>query len=70
MTNESLPGCSDCAFQPYCGADPVFHHATQQNLAGHRPTSGFCQRNMGIIRHLFGLMEDKRIEYIFRTWLK
>jgi radical SAM protein with 4Fe4S-binding SPASM domain len=20
--NESLPGCSDCAYQPYCGADP------------------------------------------------
>jgi radical SAM protein with 4Fe4S-binding SPASM domain len=27
--NESLPGCSDCAFQPYCGADPVHNHATQ-----------------------------------------
>ena len=21
---ESLPGCCDCAFQPYCGSDPVF----------------------------------------------
>ncbi len=25
--NESLPGCSDCPYQLYCGADPVFHHA-------------------------------------------
>jgi hypothetical protein len=22
--NETLPGCVDCALQPYCGADPVF----------------------------------------------
>ena len=23
---EALPGCADCAFQPFCGADPVYHH--------------------------------------------
>ena len=28
-SNESLAGCSDCAFQPYCGADPVLNYATQ-----------------------------------------
>lgn len=68
--NESLPGCSECAFQSYCGADPVFNYATQGNLVGHRATSSFCQRNMEIIRHLFLLMEsDHRIERIFRTWI-
>lgn len=55
---EALPGCSDCAFLPYCGADPVFHHRTQQDLVGHRPTSAFCTRNMGILRYLFGLLLD------------
>ncbi len=44
--NQSLPGCSDCAFQPYCGSDPVFNHATQGDIFGHRPTSDFCRRNM------------------------
>ena len=24
----SAPMCTDCAFEPYCGADPVYHHAT------------------------------------------
>jgi radical SAM protein with 4Fe4S-binding SPASM domain len=42
--NQSLPGCSDCAFQPYCGSDPIYHHATQGDMVGHRPTSGFCAR--------------------------
>ncbi len=69
--NESLPGCSDCAFQSYCGADPVHHHATQGDMIGYHPTSSFCQRNMEIIRYLIDLMDsDKRIAGIFESWVK
>lgn len=68
-TNESLAGCSDCAFQPYCGADPVLNHATQGSMYGYRPTNVFCQKNMEIIRYLFELMEDKSTEKIFRSWI-
>lgn len=67
--NESLAGCSECAFQPYCGADPVLNYATQANMYGYRPTSVFCQKNMEIIRYLFDLMEDKSIEKLFRSWI-
>lgn len=68
--NESLSGCSECAFQPYCGADPVFNHATQGDIQGYRPTSVFCQKNMEIIRHLFVLMDtDRRIEKVFHSWV-
>jgi His-Xaa-Ser system radical SAM maturase HxsB len=67
--NESLAGCSECAFQPYCGADPVLNYATQGNMYGYRPTSVFCQKNMEIIRYLFDLMEDKSIEKLFRSWI-
>jgi His-Xaa-Ser system radical SAM maturase HxsB len=52
---ETMPGCSECAFVPFCGADPVYHWATQADLVGHRPTSGFCRKNMAIIAHLFDL---------------
>ena len=69
--NESLPGCSECAFQSYCGADPVLNHATQGSLFGHRPTSVFCQKNMEIIRYLLELMDSNpEIEKIFRSWTK
>ena len=50
--NQSLPGCSDCAFQTYCGSDPVYHHATQGDIFGHRATSGFCKRNMTVIEYV------------------
>jgi His-Xaa-Ser system radical SAM maturase HxsB len=69
--NQSLAGCSDCAFQTYCGADPVYHHATQGDMYGHRPTSGFCTRNMEVIKHLFSFIErdDPETMAIFWTWL-
>lgn len=68
--NEALPGCSDCAFQSYCGADPVFNHATQGDMFGFRPTSSFCERNMEIMRYLLDLMSnDKAIEKVFRSWV-
>ena len=57
---ESVPMCSDCAFLPYCGTDPVYHHATQGDAVGNRMLSGFCHRNMGTFRHLIERMEDSR----------
>jgi His-Xaa-Ser system radical SAM maturase HxsB len=70
-TNESLPGCSECAFQAYCGTDPVLNHATQGDIIGYRPTSVFCQKNMEIIRFLFELMDsDKQILKIFNSWVR
>jgi His-Xaa-Ser system radical SAM maturase HxsB len=68
-TNESLAGCSECAFQSYCGADPVMNYATQGDIYGYRPTSPFCQKNMEIIRYLIEIMDaDQKIETIFRNW--
>lgn len=49
---ETLPGCAECAFQAYCGADPVHNYVTQGDIVGHRPTSNFCRTNYGIIRLL------------------
>lgn len=70
-SNESLSGCSECAFQSYCGSDPVINYATQGDVYGYRPTSVFCQKNMEIIRHLFELIDgDPRIEKIFHSWIR
>lgn len=55
---ESLPGCSDCAFLPFCGADPVFNYRSQGDIVGRKPTSAFCQKNMTTIGLLLGLLKD------------
>ena len=68
---ERLPGCSDCAFVPYCGADPVFHVATQNDPVGHRPTSEFCQRQIGLFQLFFELLagRDPDVLRVFLSWL-
>lgn len=68
---QSLAGCSDCAFQSYCAADPVFHHSTQGDMYGHRPTSAFCTRNMTVLKHLFSLIDqnDRDTMRIFWSWI-
>lgn len=65
----SVPMCSECAFEPYCGADPVFHHATQGDVVGHKPTSAFCRRNMAIFKHLISLLEDAESRRILLGWI-
>jgi uncharacterized protein len=55
---ESAPMCSDCGFLPWCGADPAFHRATQHDVVGHKAFSGFCAKQMAVLRHLVTLLED------------
>ena len=45
---EALPNCADCAYVPLCGADPIDHYARQGNTIGHKPTSDFCRKQMGL----------------------
>ena len=45
---HSAPMCRDCGFLEHCGADPVYHTATQNDPLGHKALSGFCSKNMSI----------------------
>ncbi|POF88746.1 His-Xaa-Ser system radical SAM maturase HxsB [Pseudomonas putida] len=68
---EALPGCSDCALVPYCGADPVEHYARHGDPIGHRAFSSFCKKNMGLLKHLFGLLRDgdDDVQRVLLSWL-
>lgn len=67
---EGLPMCSDCAFLPFCGADPVFHKATQGDVVGHKAFSAFCNKQMAVLRHLITLLEDDPVAgEILRSWV-
>lgn len=63
---ESLPTCADCAYVPFCGADPIDHYARQGDLVGHRPSSDFCRKHMGLFDLLLqrweqGSPEDRAV---------
>ncbi|XXU30709.1 His-Xaa-Ser system radical SAM maturase HxsB [Sorangium sp. So ce887] len=67
---EGMPMCADCPFLPYCGADPVFHRATQGDAVGHKAFSAFCAKQMGVLRHVIGLLEtDAEARDILLRWV-
>jgi radical SAM protein with 4Fe4S-binding SPASM domain len=65
----SAPMCTDCAFEPYCGADPVYHYATSGDFLGRKPLSDFCRRNMSIFELLLDRYEsDSNARALFLEW--
>jgi His-Xaa-Ser system radical SAM maturase HxsB len=66
---RSVPMCNDCVFEPYCGADPTFHYATQGDYVGRKPLSAFHRRNSEIFRMLLDRYEtDARTRDVFLSW--
>ena len=66
---QCTPQCSTCAYEPHCGADPVYHHATQSDPVGIKPLSEFCARHKGIFRLLFELLEGSPEDAaVLRRW--
>jgi uncharacterized protein len=65
----SVPMCNDCAFEDYCGADPVFHHGVHKDFVARKPESQFCNRNMHIFKYLINRMEsDQFVKDLFMKW--
>lgn len=73
LISESLtqcaPECVDCVFEPHCGAEPVYHHATQRDPVGIKPLSEFCSRQKSLIGLLLDLLENSPADAaVLRRW--
>lgn len=68
---EALPGCSDCALVPYCGADPIEQYARQADPIGHRSFSSFCEKNTALLTYLFNQLKDgdRSTQKVLMSWL-
>jgi His-Xaa-Ser system radical SAM maturase HxsB len=68
---EIIPSCFSCAFQTYCGADPIRNYVDQNDIMGHMPSSNFCRKNKYIIRWLFEKLKenDEKITDVFWSWV-
>jgi len=68
---ETIPQCSECAFQIYCGSDPVRNYHTQGDMIGHMPSSEFHHKNYLIIRHLLDTIRENNPEVmnVFWSWI-
>jgi His-Xaa-Ser system radical SAM maturase HxsB len=66
---QCAPQCVSCAFEPHCGADPVYHHATQGDPVGIKPLSEFCARQKAIMTLLVRLLEESPEDAtVLRRW--
>lgn len=68
---EVMPYCSSCAYQTYCGVDPVRNYLETGDIVGRRPDSDFCEKAMGAFDILFEKLEreDERELEIFWSWI-
>ena len=65
---ESLPQCYNCAFQMWCGADPVRNYTTQNDLIGYRPTNEFCKKNMAIMKYILEKIHNANDKVLDIMW--
>lgn len=67
--SQCAPECNSCVFESHCGADPVYHYATQGDIVGIKPLSGFCSREKGVMNILINLLENFPADAaILRSW--
>lgn len=67
---DTLPGCCDCVFKPYCGVCPVINYAIHGNIM-HVSTER-CKIYKGVLGIIFEIIKDgdDNILKIFKEWGK
>ena len=55
---ESIPGCCDCAYQPYCGACPVINYALENDLFAKTCYHYRCRVYSGMLDILFSIIHE------------
>jgi His-Xaa-Ser system radical SAM maturase HxsB len=65
---ECLPGCSDCAYAPYCGVCPVYNYVLEGDLVARCPDNDRCKIQKGMFDYIFLRLTEPGLEDIFRKW--
>lgn len=68
---ECLPDCCDCAYQTYCGSDPIRNYTQTGELISPRSSSEFCKKNKILIEFLIDKYEksDEETRDVFWSWI-
>jgi His-Xaa-Ser system radical SAM maturase HxsB len=67
--SQCAPECHQCVYESHCGADPVYHHATQADPLGMKPLSAFCARQKGVMGTVIDLLHNSPDDaVILRRW--
>lgn len=66
---ESLPSCSFCVYQPYCGVCPVVNYSLYRDLYETEPEQYRCRINKGMLDLIFHVLQNPENEKILRRWI-
>lgn len=69
---ESIPGCCDCVYQPYCGICPVVSYARDGDIFPRAPGGYRCRIYKGMLDYLFSILDDgtNGEAEILRSWVE
>jgi len=67
---ESEPHCAWCAYQPYCGSDPVRSYFETGHLHRNQSKSFLCKKNKALFNFIFSKLKsnDPFIIDLFHAW--
>ena len=64
---DVVPGCSECAYKPYCGISPVINYKLEGHI--YRKSGYLCAIRMGILDLIFDYLKDPVVRDIFYRWI-
>lgn len=67
---DGQPDCVNCAYNPYCGVQPIHSYKTQGTIFGRMRESTLCTVHKGIQDYLFEKMVegDPEVMAVFKRW--
>lgn len=66
---ESLPGCEQCIYQPYCGVCPVFNYYNYGDIYPGSDNER-CQFIQKVFDYLFTKLQNQETKNIFTDWTR
>lgn len=68
---QTTPSCSSCAYNIYCGSDPIRNYVESGNIVGYKPDSDFCKKNMLLIEYLLEMIKENNADVmnVFWSWI-
>lgn len=69
---ESIPSCTDCVYQPYCGTCPVVNYALEKDIIEKYPRGYRCRIYTGILDCIFEVLagKDSNDISILKSWIQ
>lgn len=66
---ESLPRCSDCVYNCYCGTCPVVNYALENDVVSRKYNNYKCKIYEGMLNILFKFLMNDTYRKIFEEWV-